>query len=471
MNIKEKKGFITIYTTLAMIFLITIITVSLIIVSRKLRNQAQLNTEIYKAYNQDDMSNIIVDYATEIPIYTKEQFEHLRNWVKNEDRKTEYMLINGYLYKLDPEKYDEYKATLRTDLYYEYEEHIEEIEIIKNGYEIIDYSIAYAYDGNNWTKIAGIEELSKLDAKKAISEAQIVTKFYKKNEKIFEDKMIIDIDGNEVELTVQESDYSYKLVIEGEGKMPSLIDDTSGAYLGYQEGINALFTVQDATVKEYLLIPYVTEVEISDGITSIGEWSFICANALKEVNIPKNIENIGSYAFVFSKIKTINLEEGVERIDSYAFQYCSELEKITIPSSLITIDNNAFQFCYKLSNIEFSEGLESIGERAFYGCTSLENLTLPNNIKTISNYAFGYCENLKEITIPNSIMNIGTQAFLNCSNLNTVYMERLIISNLTLGENIFISTGTNLKIYVKNEEIKEYIKNYIGNDSVIIVVQ
>lgn len=126
MNIKKKNGFITIYVMISMVFLITIITISLIMASRKLRNQEQINSEIYKMYNKEDTTGRIIDYTTEIPIYNREHLDNLNQWIQNGGTTTVFMQINGYLYKLDSEKVKEntlegakmYKANLKNDLYF-----------------------------------------------------------------------------------------------------------------------------------------------------------------------------------------------------------------------------------------------------------------------------------------------------------------------------------------------------------------
>lgn len=138
MNFKNKNGFITVYVLISMIFLITIITVSLINSSRKLKNQSQINSEIYAMHNEEDIDNLIIDYTTEIPIYTEEQFTHLKNWINNTKRAKEYMNINGNLYELDPEKYSEYSGILKTDLYINEKSELEGIKINKNNFIIHD---------------------------------------------------------------------------------------------------------------------------------------------------------------------------------------------------------------------------------------------------------------------------------------------------------------------------------------------
>ncbi len=79
MNLKNKNGFITVYVMLAMIFLISFVTVSLVTVARRQRMQNQTNELIIQIYKPE--TNDLDNTSKEIPIYTKEQFVELIEWV------------------------------------------------------------------------------------------------------------------------------------------------------------------------------------------------------------------------------------------------------------------------------------------------------------------------------------------------------------------------------------------------------
>ena len=54
-------------------------------------------------------------------------------------------------------------------------------------------------------------------------------------------------------------------------------------------------------------------------------------------------------------IKSIFISEGVEVIRDGVFQGLSELERVSIPSSVMTITSNPFTDCPKLTRIKISE--------------------------------------------------------------------------------------------------------------------
>lgn len=73
----------------------------------------------------------------------------------------------------------------------------------------------------------------------------------------------------------------------------------------------------------------IKSVTIPEGITDIGVRSFEDCYNLAEVSLPKSIENLYSYAFSNTKIKSLVLPENVEWIADYAL-YASSLEYLYV---------------------------------------------------------------------------------------------------------------------------------------------
>lgn len=59
------------------------------------------------------------------------------------------------------------------------------------------------------------------------------------------------------------------------------------------------------------------------------------------------------------------------------FQCCSNLQKVTIPSSVTEIGNFSFQFCSSLNHVTIPSSVRLLGLHAFEGCTSLTDVKLP----------------------------------------------------------------------------------------------
>ena len=74
------------------------------------------------------------------------------------------------------------------------------------------------------------------------------------------------------------------------------------------------------------------------------------------------------------KIKTVEIEEGVTAIGAYTFQKHGNLKQIDLPNTLQKIGSSAFASCTALTEIELPASVTSVESYAFYG-TGLEKIT------------------------------------------------------------------------------------------------
>lgn len=186
-----------------------------------------------------------------------------------------------------------------------------------------------------------------------------------------------------------------------------------------------------------------------DGITAIGDFAFCCRESETEFVIPQHITSIGTYAFFGccneayweyhdeSVSVNIQLNEGLTSIGDYAFSNIGYLREMELPDSLLTlgkaafsstslesmtissritdIPDSLFKGCSKLETVILPEGITEIGEYAFYD-TQLMSIHLPSTLKTIDAHAFDNSIGNSEkssIEIPNSVEHIGEYAFAN----------------------------------------------------------
>ena len=77
----------------------------------------------------------------------------------------------------------------------------------------------------------------------------------------------------------------------------------------------------------------------------------------------------------------------VTTIGTSAFEGCSNLQSVSLPSSITTINTDAFYGCTKLGSVNLPEGLTSIYQRAFYNC-NLDTVIIPSTVTSIGNGAF-----------------------------------------------------------------------------------
>lgn len=203
-----------------------------------------------------------------------------------------------------------------------------------------------------------------------------------------------------------------------------------------------------------------------DGITAIGDFAFCCRESETEFVIPQHITSIGTYAFFGccneayweyhdeSVSVNIQLNEGLTSIGDYAFSnigYLREmelpdslltlgkaafsstsLESMTIPSKVTVIPDSLFKECLSLETVILPEGITEIGEWAFYGPQEMTSIQLPSTLKTIGAHAFqfygvpDYEEGLLSINIPDSVEDIGEYAFYGNQYLSFVKLSKNI---------------------------------------------
>ena len=155
----------------------------------------------------------------------------------------------------------------------------------------------------------------------------------------------------------------------------------------------------------------ITNVTISDGVTSIGSYGF-CYCLVESITLPFGLKHIGISAFSnCPNIQQINIPDSVEYIDPYAFSLCKGLHTVNLPASLTLISEELFAECDNLKNLYIPDAVTEIGANAFLGCTVFSLETLPSGIKSIGAAAFKNCGRIEELVLPETLEHIGTAAF------------------------------------------------------------
>src|SRR6185369_7616893 len=111
-----------------------------------------------------------------------------------------------------------------------------------------------------------------------------------------------------------------------------------------------------------------TNVIIGNSVRTIADSAFGQCTALPGVIIPNSVTNIGPTAFTD----------------------CISLRRVTIPNRVITIEDGfvamslavagAFSDCGRLTNVTLGNGISYIGLGAFWRCTNLDSITIPSSV-------------------------------------------------------------------------------------------
>ena len=191
--------------------------------------------------------------------------------------------------------------------------------------------------------------------------------------------------------------------------------------------------------------------------------------------VPEGVTTIADHAFHFNNVEEIIFPEGVQKICNYAINYCHELKRIVIPSSVTNIEPQAlFQsgsgvygckievaeanpvyssegncliekatgtllagFCNTvipksvkkigdgafsgyMKHIVIPNTVREIGKNAFACLTSLESVEIQEGVRTIGDGAFNQCTSLIEIKFPSTVRKIGKDLLIECNDLKRI---------------------------------------------------
>lgn len=132
----------------------------------------------------------------------------------------------------------------------------------------------------------------------------------------------------------------------------------------------------------------IKSVAVNDGVTHIGNNTFIGCTSITTVTVGNFVQSIGDFAFAVCNLLTsVTISNSVETIGDYAFRECKALTTVTIGNSVQSVGQNAFFNCPALVNIFFLSttwNITSIGSDAFsFGYSSAPvtaSVHSPNNV-------------------------------------------------------------------------------------------
>ena len=264
---------------------------------------------------------------------------------------------------------------------------VEKAKPITNNYGE-DWEVAWTYTNGVWSN-----QINKGEK----AEGDVVAKFYKTGNRVKPDEFTWRDTGDV--FTFEEGD-EYRLVVEGNGPIGDL---------GTAEGTNitsafAWFLQSAMYMKgatDTCIMPYVKELIICDGITSIGNYAFCGASGLEKLSIANTVTNIGDYAFLYD---------------------------------------------VNLANVKLPNKIENIGYTAFKE-TKIQNITIPNSVKKLSGAIFANCGNLARIKfLPTDMtgIDINKSIFYDIKNC-TIYVKNEIVKNY-MEQNLNIPSTVNIEI-------------------------
>ena len=156
-------------------------------------------------------------------------------------------------------------------------------------------------------------------------------------------------------------------------------------------------------------MPKKAEIVIQEGTKFISHSAFKNCQNVEKIVLPKSLVYIDKFAFNGCRsLATITFTSDVELSGSSVIE--KTLWYQNQPQGVVYAGANAIGYKGKMpekTEIVIKEGTKYISFRAFASQNNLEKVTLPQSIVKIGIKTFQYCENLKTIYIP-KVCNIET---------------------------------------------------------------
>ena len=213
---------------------------------------------------------------------------------------------------------------------------------------------------------------------------------------------------------------------------------------------NPCFNGSDLYISNELIV----DITIPNSVIEINNYTFIGCQSLERITFHNALISIGDCAFYGTNVNNITIPSSVENYGEYIFANCYKLNNINLPLSMAEIPNYMFYSCTDLKTIQLPNSITSIGSYAFWGCESLEHILIPSSVTRISLYAFNYCNNLINITLPKNLTSLVYRVFLYCENLQTI---TILCDNVPdFGFDHFRGCNNLTTIYVPEQLVDEY---------------
>lgn len=126
----------------------------------------------------------------------------------------------------------------------------------------------------------------------------------------------------------------------------------------------------------------VTEVQIPNSVTMIGEAAFADADQLSSITLPLGLMAVTRYMLAGTAVTNVVLPEGVTDIGYGAFEDCTRLQTVFLPVSLRRIGDRAFGYCVNLKEIysDASNPPLLMGDNAFEGVSGISVMVPSNSV-------------------------------------------------------------------------------------------
>ena len=175
----------------------------------------------------------------------------------------------------------------------------------------------------------------------------------------------------------------------------------------------------------------VSDIEIADGVASIGKGAFLWANWLKNITIPSSVTNMH---YDSDKKEYYNIFDGTFYLESIEISGTGSPYQVVQGGVLVgPVQNKTDEYIIincpdnlgggntKVITADgFPTNTTMVAATAFSSCRSLETITLPDTITSLGTSVFAKCLSLKSFKVPDGVTTLPQYAFFGCAKLESI---------------------------------------------------
>lgn len=209
---------------------------------------------------------------------------------------------------------------------------------------------------------------------------------------------------------------------------------------------NSIFTYTTENRGPFGGVP-VKELEIGPKVNALTKYQFANMTELQTLTIPSTVNLILEDVFLECKgLKILTIEASEDPLYMVGTFGESGLEVLNLNRPLyegnITVGGTANYTCkpsfsnsHALTTINFASNVKTIAASMFSGCTSLRSITIPSHITKVGDRAFDGCTTLKSINIEDADSPITIESSTNSTGEGTTF-ENAPVETIYLGRNV-----------------------------------
>ena len=143
----------------------------------------------------------------------------------------------------------------------------------------------------------------------------------------------------------------------------------------------------------------VTAVTIPDGVGYIGTYAFLGCSNLESVSIPSSVKSVGLTILGKTKWLAAQTQTFVTVGDGVLIKINSKDSTITVPSGVKYV-SNVFYYIATVNTVKLPDTVWGVGDLAFAVCVNLDRIELPASVTSIGDGMIYQCDKLSAIVTP-----------------------------------------------------------------------